>query len=112
MSSLELGKILGVFLNTLTADEKYPLQVCQNLPLSIQTQLPEKRKTFCEYFVPFPESTSNFKHFEKKMIAIATAFPKLLTVKNLLIPLSEKGQFSTRFDSQHLKASQTLAKSL
>ena len=49
---------------------------------------------------------------KKKMIAIATAFPKLLTVKNLLIPLSEKGQFSTRFDSQHLKASQTLAKSL
>ena len=66
LSSLELGKILGVFLNTLTADEKYPLQVCQNLPLSIQTQLPEKRKTFCEYFVPFPESTSNFKHFQKK----------------------------------------------
>ena len=64
--SLELDEILGVFFNRLTADDKYPLQVCQNLPLSIQTKLSEKRKTYSEYFVPFPESISNFKHFEQK----------------------------------------------
>ena len=29
-------------------------------------QLSEKRKTFCESFVTFQESTSNFKQFERK----------------------------------------------
>ena len=66
MSPLVLGEILGVFVNTLTADGKYPVQGCENLQLPIQMQLSEKRKTFSEFFVPFLESTSNFKHFEKK----------------------------------------------
>ena len=29
-------------------------------------QISEKRKSFSEFFVRFQESTSNFKHFEKK----------------------------------------------
>ena len=45
------------------------------------------------------------------MIAIVNVFPKLLTVKILVRPLSEKCRFRTRFDSQHVKASQMLAKS-
>ena len=64
MSPLVLGEILGVFVNTLTDDAKYPVQVCENLQLPIQMQLSEKRKSFFEFFVPFLESTSNFKHFE------------------------------------------------
>ena len=36
MSPLVLGKILGVFVNTLTADGKYPVQDCENLKLPIQ----------------------------------------------------------------------------
>ena len=66
MSPLVLGEILGVFVNTFTAHEKYRVQDCENLQLPIQMILSEKRKTFSEFFVPFPESTSNFKHFEKK----------------------------------------------
>ena len=65
MSPLVLGEILGVFVNTLTADGKYPLQYCQNLQLPIEMQLSEKLKTFSEFFVPFLESTSNFKRFER-----------------------------------------------
>ena len=66
MSPVVSGEILGVFVNTLTADVKYPLQDCENLQLPIQMQLFGKRKKFSEFFVPFLESTSNFKHFEKK----------------------------------------------
>ena len=65
MSPLVLGEILGVFANTLTANDKYRVQDCENLPLPIQMQLSEKRKTFPEFFPPYLESTSNFKHFEK-----------------------------------------------
>ena len=66
MSPAVLGESVGVFVNTLTADGKYPVQGCENLQLPIQMQLSEKQKTFSEFFVPFLESTSNFKHFQKK----------------------------------------------
>ena len=66
MSPLVLGEILGVFVNTLTANDKYPVQDCDNFPLPTQMQLSEKRKTFSEFFAPFLESRSNFKNFEKK----------------------------------------------
>ena len=66
MSPLVLGEILGVFVNTLTADGKYFFQDWQNLQLPIQMQWSEKRKTFSQFFVPFHESPSNFKHFEQK----------------------------------------------
>ena len=65
MSPLVLGKILGVFVNTYTAKDKYPVQDCENLKLPIQKQLCGKR-TSSECFVQFLESTSNFKHFEEK----------------------------------------------
>ena len=57
MSPLVISEILEVFVNTLTADDKYPVQDCENLQLLIQMQLSEKRKTFSEFFVPFLEST-------------------------------------------------------
>ena len=66
MSLLLLPEILGAFLNTLTGQGKYLIEDCENLTLPIQMHLPEKRKKFSEFFVPFLESTSNFKRFEKK----------------------------------------------
>ena len=83
----------------------------ENLRLSIQLQLFEKRKTFSGSFVPPMKSTLNFKHFEKKMIVIANLFPKLETVKILVRAFSKKRRFRKRFDSQHVKMSQILAKS-
>ena len=66
MSPLVLGDILGMVVNTLTADAKYPVQVCENLLLPIQMHLSEKAKAFSQLFVKFPESTSNVKHFYNK----------------------------------------------
>ena len=66
MSPLVLRKIFVVFLNTLTADGKYPVKDWQNLELPMQMILSEKRKNFAQFFVPFLDSTSNLKHFEKK----------------------------------------------
>ena len=66
MSPAVLGEILGVFLNILTSNGKYTVQDVENLQLSIEIQLSKKRKTFSQFFVLFVESTSNFKHFEKK----------------------------------------------
>ena len=48
---------------------------------------------------------------KETMILIGNVFSKLETVKILLIPLSKKRRFRTRFDSQHVKASHILARS-
>ena len=52
--------------DTLTANEKHPVDDCVNLSSPIQMQLSLKPTIFSDFFVPFLESTSNFKHFEKK----------------------------------------------
>ena len=44
--SAVLGESVGVFVNTFTADGKYPVQGCANLSLPIHMQLCEKRKMF------------------------------------------------------------------
>ena len=66
MSPLVLGEILGMFVNALTADGKYPVQDCEKLLLPSQMHISEKRKAFSQLFIPFLESTSNVKHFEQK----------------------------------------------
>ena len=55
-----------MFPNTLTGNDKYPVQYCENLLSPIQMQLFLKPETFSDSFVPLLESTSNFKHFRKK----------------------------------------------
>ena len=83
-------KILGVFVNTVTADDKYPVRDAENLQFPIQIQLSQKRKTFFSvFFFPVLECSSYFKHFLKKIIVTANVFPKLETVKVLVRPLSK-----------------------
>ena len=66
ISPLVISKFLGVFRNTLTANDKYPVHDCVNMSSPIQMQLSLKRTVFSDFFVQFLESTSHFKHFEKK----------------------------------------------
>ena len=65
---LQTVKILvrRVFVNTLTAEGKYPVQDWENLPLPMQMPLSDIWKTFSQFFVPFLESPEYFKHFERK----------------------------------------------
>ena len=98
--------------NTLTANDNYPVQECGKLSSPIQKELYLKQIIFSNFFVSFLESTSNFKHFEKKkMIFIATLFRKLKTVTDLVRPLFKKHQFRNSFDNQHVNESQNLVKS-
>ena len=52
-----------------------------------------------------------FNIFREKMIVIANLLRKLQTVQDLVRALSKKHLFRGPFDSQHVKGSQTLAKS-
>ena len=76
-----------MFRKTLTANDRYPVPGSENLKSLIEMQLSFKPTRIADSFVQFPESTSNFKPFEKKIIVIATLFRKLETVKDLVRPL-------------------------
>ena len=65
-SLLVIYKILRLFVNTLTADDKHYLLNRDNLTQPIQIQLSQKQKIFSELFFAFLKSILNFKHFPKK----------------------------------------------
>ena len=55
-----------MFWNTLTANDKYPVQEYVNFSSPIQMELSLKATVFSDSFVPSLEFTSDFKDFEKK----------------------------------------------
>ena len=59
-------KILGLLVNTLAANEKYPVLNRDNLTIPIQMQLSQKQKTFSQFFSAFLTSSWNLKYFEVK----------------------------------------------
>ena len=61
-----IHKILGLFVNTLTVDDKHYLLNRDNLTQPIQIQLSQKQKIFSEFFFAFLKSILNFKHLPKK----------------------------------------------
>ena len=63
---LVLCKILRLFLNTFTQDDKYSLLYRHNLMQPTQILLSQKQKTFPEFFCAFCKSTLNFEHSKKK----------------------------------------------
>ena len=77
-------KISGVFLNTLTDDDKYFLLYRDNLTQPIQILLSQKQKTFSQLFSAFLKYTLNSDHFQKRMTVIADVFPKLPSPKKVI----------------------------
>ena len=71
----------------------------------------KNEKLFLNLLFHFRNLNQILNILKKKIIVIATAFPKLRNVKNLVRAISKKCRFSTRFDSLHVKASQILPKS-
>ena len=81
---LVLWKILRLFVNTLTDDDKYCLLYRDNLSQPIQILLSQKQKTFSQFFSAVLKSTLNFADFQKKMTLIADVFPKLPSTKKVI----------------------------
>ena len=65
-SLLLICQILGLLVNTLAADENYPLHNREYLTIPIQMQLSQKQKTFSEFFAAFLKFSLHFKHLKKK----------------------------------------------
>ena len=59
-------EILRLFVNALTADDKYSGSNMLNLLQQFQTPLSQKQKTFSGFFIAFLKSAWNLEHFQKK----------------------------------------------
>ena len=109
-SLLIICGISGLFVNTLTADDKYFFNN-ENLRQPLQMQLSKKTKLLVNFLIHFSHVHHLLNILEKEITLIADVFPKLQTAKELVKPTSKKCHFRTPFHSQHVKASQTLLES-
>ena len=65
-SALVRSKILGLFINKLTAEYTYSGRNMMILTQQVQTPLSLKQKTFSRFFIVFLKSTWNGEYFQKK----------------------------------------------
>ena len=77
-------QILGLLVNTLAADEKYPVLNRDNLTIPIQMQLSQKQKIFSQFFAAFLKSRLILNILKQTMSLTAFVFPKLRTLKTWL----------------------------
>ena len=77
-SALVWFKILRLFLNTLTADNKYSRCNVHNFAQQVQTPISQKKKTFYGFFIAFLKCASNLEHFEKKEEYPSLIFPDMM----------------------------------
>ena len=83
-SLLLTSQIFGWLLNTLPADEKYPLLKIDNLTIPIQMILSQKQKNFSEFLAEFLKSRLNSQYFEEKDDPKRFFSPEITTSKNVV----------------------------
>ena len=66
MSSLVTSEIFRLFVNTMTAREKYSRRNMQIFWQQLQTLLSQEEKTFYGFFIAFPKCAWNLEHSETK----------------------------------------------
>ena len=93
-----------MFVNILSASGKYSILNRDNLREALQIKLSQKQKHFLDFISAFLKSILNFKHFQKKKMAlIADVFPKLRTPKKVVKQISKKSNFSGPLTSNMLR---------
>ena len=100
-------KILRLFANTLTDDDKNSCRNMQNFLQQLQTLLSEKRKTFCDFLLHFWNVHKIWNILEKRMSVLAWLFPKLLFPKEVATETSRRSFFRTPFSNQRVNGFQT-----
>ena len=59
-------EILRLFVNALTADDKYSDSNMQNFRTQFRTPLSQKQKTLSRFFIALLKCAWNLEHFQKK----------------------------------------------
>ena len=80
-SALVRSKILGLFVNTLTAEYTYSRRNMQTFTQKIQTPLSLKQKSFSGFFIAFLKCSWNGEHFEKKEESSSLSISEIIDSK-------------------------------
>ena len=75
------SEILGLFFNTLTAEEKYSRRILHYFPQQLETQLSQKLKAFFGFVIAFMKCTSSLEHFEEKYKTFRLSIPAIIYSK-------------------------------
>ena len=76
MSALVTSEIFRLFVNTLTADEKYSRRNIRIFWQELRTPLSQKGKTFFGFLIAFLKGAWNLEHSEKK-----EEYPRLIVTE-------------------------------
>ena len=112
MSLLMICQILGLRVNTLATDEKYPFLNRENLTIPIQMQLSQKKNFFSQFFALFLQSRLNFELFQWKDDPHRFCIFEVTDSENVVGEMSKKSRFRGSFDKQYGKRTQALFKSV
>ena len=111
-SVLVKSRILGLFANTLTADDKYSLLNRDNVnAVNSDSSIKVTKIFFSMLFLCFWNLYLILNIWKKKNTLIADVFGKLETAKDVLKEISKKSCSRRPFNKRHGKRSQTLLKS-
>ena len=80
-SALVRSKILGLFINKLTAEYTYSGRNMKILTQQVQTPLSLKQKTFSGFFIAFLKSTWNGEHFQEKEESSSLSISEIIDSK-------------------------------
>ena len=108
---LVLGEILVVFLKNWLPMASILFTILRICNSQFKCNYLKNKKLSVFFFFHFWNLYQILNILKKTMIVMVNVFPKWQTAEILLKPLSKKCRFRTRFDSQHVKASQMLVKS-
>ena len=75
------SKMLGLFVNTLTAEYTYSRRNIQTFTRQVQTPLSSKKKTFSGFFIAFLKFTWNGEHFQKKGESSSLSISEIIVSK-------------------------------
>ena len=111
MSPLVLGGMVAVSGNTLTADGSILFKIIRISHAQLKSNDLKNETVFPNFLFNFWNLHYILNILKVKMIVIAHVFPNLQTVKNFVRSFCKERRFRTRFDSQHVKSCQIIAKS-
>ena len=80
-SALVRSKILGLFVNTLTAEYTYSRRNMQTFTQQVQTPLPLKQKIFLDFLLPFWNSHEMENIFKKKGESFSLSISEIIDSK-------------------------------
>ena len=76
MCLLVICEILGLFVNTLNAGDKYSLRYRENLLQPIAIIFSKKNNFLSKFVAKFLQPEGNFEHFQRKITFIVYVYPK------------------------------------